>query len=290
MSGESPANTNTGSCLCGAIEWETTGPVKMAINCHCSMCRKSHGSGFATFATVDAPRFRWRKGEDQALSYASSDSGERRFCRTCGSALPADAGDTVFLPVGNLAGDIEHSLDSHIFIGSKAPWLEVTDGAPQFEAYPPGFDHPPTDLGDRQPQTEGAVGGSCLCGTVRFEFDGPGDRMLNCHCERCRKARSAVHSTQVFVAADRFRWISGAENVETWALPGAKRFAPTFCKTCGSKVARVMPEANLAIIPAGCLDQDPGLRPSAHIFVGSKSPSHTITDDLPQFEEYPTDG
>jgi hypothetical protein len=28
-------------------------------------------------------------------------------------------------------------------------------------------------------------------------------------------------------------------------------------------------------------------RPGAHIFVASKAPWHTITDDLPRFDEYP---
>jgi hypothetical protein len=31
---------------------------------------------------------------------------------------------------------------------------------------------------------------------------------------------------------------------------------------------------------------DPGIRPSAHIFVGSKAPWFTITDDLPQYREH----
>jgi len=36
----------------------------------------------------------------------------------------------------------------------------------------------------------------------------------------------------------------------------------------------------------GTLDDDPGLRPQAHIFVGSKAPWYEIADELPRYEEY----
>ena len=38
----------------------------------------------------------------------------------------------------------------------------------------------------------------------------------------------------------------------------------------------------------GSLDEDPGMRPQAHIFVGSKAPWFEITDQLPQFKEFPS--
>jgi len=37
------------------------------------------------------------------------------------------------------------------------------------------------------------------------------------------------------------------------------------------------------------LDDDPGLEPSAHIFTEWKAPWHTITDALPQHDNYPGD-
>jgi hypothetical protein len=35
------------------------------------------------------------------------------------------------------------------------------------------------------------------------------------------------------------------------------------------------------------LDDDPGIRPERHIYVGSKAPWFEITDDLPQHDELP---
>ena len=37
----------------------------------------------------------------------------------------------------------------------------------------------------------------------------------------------------------------------------------------------------------GTLIDTPAIRPTAHIFVGSKAPWHEITDDLPQYQEFP---
>ena len=39
-------------------------------------------------------------------------------------------------------------------------------------------------------------------------------------------------------------------------------------------------------VAMGSLVDPPTIRPTAHIFVGSKAPWFEITDDLPQFDEY----
>jgi hypothetical protein len=38
-------------------------------------------------------------------------------------------------------------------------------------------------------------------------------------------------------------------------------------------------------VAMGTLVDDPAIRPTRHIFVGSKAPWFTITDDLPQSDE-----
>jgi hypothetical protein len=278
---------NNGSCLCGDISWKIDGDVTMHANCHCSICRKVHGSAYATFVFAPASAFSWTSGEDKIAFYQSSEQGQRGFCPHCGSPVPGVTGDVAFVPAGNLDGNISRPLDSHIFVGSKAPWIDINDDAPQFAGYPPGYDAVATDRPERPPATAGATGGSCDCGKVRYEFDGPPTRMGHCHCSRCRRARSAMFSTQLFVPAENFRWLAGEDEVSSYKVEGAKFFTSTFCKHCSSPMPRSIPEFNTVIIPAGSLDQDPGFRPQAHIFVGSKAPWLEISDDLPQFEEMP---
>lgn len=78
----------TGSCLCGDITFEVVGRLDMVGHCHCSMCRKFHGSAFATFGTVAREDFRWVRGDDRVRTYRSSTQRNRHFCPRCGSAVP----------------------------------------------------------------------------------------------------------------------------------------------------------------------------------------------------------
>jgi hypothetical protein len=60
-----------------------------------------------------------------------------------------------------------------------------------------------------------------------------------------------------------------------------------FCRGCGSNVPVLEDEGAHVIIPAGALDDDPGVRPIVHIHTASKAPWYEITDELPQFAEFP---
>jgi hypothetical protein len=91
----------------------------------------------------------------------------------------------------------------------------------------------------------------------------------------------------VFYAADALRFTRGAELVREYKVPDAKFHAVAFCSRCGGKVPRVSAERGIAIVPAGSLDTDPGMRPMAHIFVADKAPWFDITDGLPQFAQMP---
>lgn len=278
---------NTGTCLCGDITWEIGDEILMHVNCHCSICRKIHGSAYATFVATTKDHLHWIAGEDRIRVYASSDEGKRPFCPRCGSVVAAIIDTLAFMPAGNLEGSIHRPLDSHIFVADKAGWYEITDDAPQFDAYPPSHNVQPTEREPRAAESENAIGGSCDCGKIRYEFDGPAIRMGYCHCSRCRKARSAAYSSQAFVPIDTFRWLAGESRLRHFKLDGTRHFITTFCGSCSSPMPRAFDEFGVFMIPAGSLDQDPGIRPEAHIYVGSSASWYTIADGLPQFDERP---
>jgi hypothetical protein len=280
----------TGSCLCGDVAFEMTTSVEPLGHCHCSMCRKFHGAPFASFVGAARPAFRWLRGAENIRRYQSSPHAWRAFCPRCGSALPLDPEglDRVFIPAGLLAEDLKLAPMPHQFVGSKAPWYEITDSEPQFEAYPPGWGASISAPRRTEPTPE-AVRGGCLCGAVAYETDRPvANPIVFCHCSRCRRARAAAHNANLFVAPNRFRWLRGSDRVETFHPPDAQRFTQAFCRDCGSKVAHVAPMR--ALIPAGSLDDDPGVRPGLRIFVGSKAPWYAITDALPQYDGLPPSG
>jgi len=192
----------------------------------------------------------------------------------------------MFVPVGNFDDDPGARAEMHIFVGSKAPWFDITDDLRQFEAYPEGINlHVVPDRAPLDPP--GKPRGSCLCGAVTYVVEGQPIRSFFCHCSRCRRARSAAHGFNFFTRADGVRFTRGADMVSEYKVPDAKHFTHAFCRACGSGVPRIDASRDLAIIPMGGMDDDPGIRPVAHIFVGSRAPWYPITDSLPQHAEYP---
>jgi hypothetical protein len=132
--------TIKGSCLCKSVSYEITGSFKFMGNCHCSICRKSHGAAFATWGILDADQFRWTAGEEFVQAYESSPGRQRCFCRKCGSPLvSAHSGAVGEVVVGSLDDVAGARPREHIFVGSKAPWYEIADALPQFESWPPGM-------------------------------------------------------------------------------------------------------------------------------------------------------
>ena len=129
--------------------------------------------------------------------------------------------------------------------------------------------------------------GSCLCGQVRWQFERSSGRMSHCHCSMCRKAHGAAFATILTVAENDFRWTAGQDTQVQYEATLGAELLRSFCPTCGS----ALPASAAAeyFVPAGCLDDDPAVRPSLHIFVGSKAPWHSITDRLPQHDAYDSD-
>ena len=59
----------------------------------------------------------------------------------------------------------------------------------------------------------------------------------------------------------------------------------TRCAQCGSLLYSVVRDGAYVHVALGSLADAPTLRPTEHIFVGSKAPWFELTDDLPRHEE-----
>ncbi len=129
-----------------------------------------------------------------------------------------------------------------------------------------------------------SIHGSCLCGGVEFELDGPVVRMFNCHCSICRKTSGAAHGTFAVGHAKDFTWHKGEDLISQYETPA--NGPRSFCSNCGSTLPGV--DDRYAAMPAGALDDDPVKRPEFHFLTASKASWHEIVDDLPAFEEFPS--
>ena len=123
------AKTLTGSCLCGGVTFEVTGPMRDVIACHCTQCRKTSGHHVAATA-CDDDDLKFDKLDTLAW-YRSSETAERGFCSRCGSNLfyrPL-TGHTTSIMTGSLDGATGLRLTTHIHCATKGDYYEIADGA-----------------------------------------------------------------------------------------------------------------------------------------------------------------
>jgi hypothetical protein len=136
MAGESKGNDRllVGKCECGAVRYQVADAFRYAANCHCSRCRAATGSAFKPFAGIERGKLEVTQGQDMLLVVGEQNSNDTR-CGTCASLLFSVVRDGAYVHVamGSLVDVPAIRPTSHIYIGSKAPWFEITDDLPQHE-------------------------------------------------------------------------------------------------------------------------------------------------------------
>jgi hypothetical protein len=125
-----------GQCECGTVRYRVTDAFLYAANCHCSRCRASTGSAFKPFAGIEREQLEITDGVDALLVIGEEGLNDTR-CGACGSLLFSVVRDGAFVHValGSLVDAPGIRPTEHIFVGSKAPWFEITDDLPQFEEH-----------------------------------------------------------------------------------------------------------------------------------------------------------
>jgi hypothetical protein len=136
----SPSGADTrllvGGCWCGAVSYRVADAFLYGSNCHCSRCRAATGSAFKPFAGIERDKLEITDGLDALLVFGDEDLNDTR-CGACGSLLFSVVREGAFVHVamGSLVDAPSFAPTKHIFVGSKAPWFEITDDLPQFEEH-----------------------------------------------------------------------------------------------------------------------------------------------------------
>ncbi len=129
------------------------------------------------------------------------------------------------------------------------------------------------------------LAGQCYCRAVRYAVADAFVYAANCHCSNCRRATGSAFKPFAGIARDRLRVTQGADAL---LIVGDETGNDTHCRACGSLLFSVVRDGAFVHVALGTLVDAPSISPSAHIFVGSKAPWFTITDDLPQYQEHVT--
>jgi hypothetical protein len=119
---------------------------------------------------------------------------------------------------------------------------------------------------------------------MRYEVNGPLSDVGNCHCSMCRRFHGAAYATYAKVSTENFRWLKGQDLLTVFETSPGIGWA--FCQVCGSSLG-VPSGGKLSELAMGGLDTDPGVRPTYHMFAGSKAAWHEIEDALPQYDAWP---
>lgn len=128
--------TKTGSCLCGAVTYRVTGPLRPVIACHCQQCRKTTGHHVAaTSANRDHIQI-----DGELQWYISSDTARRGFCPICGSNLFWDGpGQNLSIFAGTLDQPTGLALAGHIYCADKGDYYDITDDRPKADQRDPSL-------------------------------------------------------------------------------------------------------------------------------------------------------
>jgi len=129
----------SGSCLCGNVKYRIEGKPRWMYNCYCGRCRAATGAAFASNIIVDTGRFSITAGENLLSRFESSPGKFRYFCSGCGSPIYSHGEKTrqvVSVRCGTLEQDPGVNAAYHAFVASKAPWVAIADGLPQFAEFP----------------------------------------------------------------------------------------------------------------------------------------------------------
>lgn len=128
--------------------------------------------------------------------------------------------------------------------------------------------------------------GGCLCGAVRYAVAKDFKGFVLCHCKQCQKLTGSAFASNISSEPGNIEWLAGADSVSAYEHP-TREFSKAFCRQCGSALPFVNKSKTSLIIPAGSLDEPPGIEPRANIFCAEEASWYAPGRDAENFTGFP---
>lgn len=128
------------------------------------------------------------------------------------------------------------------------------------------------------------LAGQCLCGALRYTVPDEFTYALICHCSQCRHATGSAFKPFGGIHKEKLVLTAGADALLRY---GGEAAHDVHCGKCGSLLYSWFRDSPFVHVTYGSLLDEPTLKPTAHIYVGSKADWDVIKDGLPQFQELP---
>lgn len=128
-----------GGCLCGAVRYAVSGPLREILVCHCVDCRRWTGRAWAATAAENANlEVRGSKNLVWFTSPRSEHGASRASCGRCGSGLfwRPPGFERTSISAGTLDDVSGLSVAAHIWVEQATTWDRPLDGLP---AHPRGY-------------------------------------------------------------------------------------------------------------------------------------------------------
>ena len=113
------------------------------------------------------------------------------------------------------------------------------------------------------------LAGKCFCGAVHYTVADEFLYAMNCHCSNCRRTTGSAFKPFAGIERGKLRLTEGEDSLLVY---GDDKANDTHCKRCGSLLYSVVRDGAFVHVALGTLVDAPSIRPSRHIFVGSKAP------------------
>ena len=132
------ADSYTGQCFCGAVEFEVSGAPSVMGYCHCVDCTTWAAAPINAFSLWSPESLKITKGEGNIGTYNKTEHAYRKFCTTCGGHLFSAHPGAKFVDVyPNVVPDLKHEPTVHVHYARRT--MDVKDGLPKFKDMPAEF-------------------------------------------------------------------------------------------------------------------------------------------------------
>jgi len=131
--------------------------------------------------------------------------------------------------------------------------------------------------------------GQCLCGAVKYEFDGAPAMTGVCHCKNCQRQAGSAFSTLAGVAKSAFRFTAGEptlyRDADTASGNTVERY---FCGKCGSPIYSALPDQpDMLFLKTGTLDDTSSFQPQFQVWCDSKQNWVKLQEGVPAIARQP---
>jgi hypothetical protein len=129
--------------------------------------------------------------------------------------------------------------------------------------------------------------GHCLCGAVRYRYEGEPVTIGLCQCDRCQRQSGSAFLIGIIFPRDAVT-IEGKLTTFETRLDGKNRLWRHFCPTCGSAVSITLDRyPEIRSMMGGTLDDKTKINPRFSVWCSAGQPWIRMPDGIACFDDYP---